>query len=98
MLLHEAATRAAVGARHASSLPLLGRPTCMAIPAALSSGISSSLGCVGNRIYTGITDDEFYTVIGGKDLESVVAEMKTITSANAALTDYHRERRAALTA
>src|SRR5262245_59318911 len=34
MLVHEAATRAAK-----SVLPMLGRPTCMAIPAALSGGI-----------------------------------------------------------
>ena len=75
MLLHEAATRAlAVGTTHAS--PLLGRPTCMAIPAALSSGVASSLGCIGNRVYTGITDDEFYTVIAGKDLASVVARAR----------------------
>jgi len=91
MLLHESATRAAK-----PSLPLLGRPACMAIPAALASGIASSLGCVGNRIYTGVTDDEFYTVIAGNSLESVVAELETITSANAALAEYHTSRRAAL--
>ena len=91
MLLHEAATRA-----EKTPLPLLGRPTCMAIPAALSSGVASSLGCVGNRIYTGISDDEFYSVISGKDLASVVAELQTIISANAALTDYHSGRRASL--
>ena len=91
MLLHEAATRAAK-----TPLPLLGRPTCMAIPAALSSGVASSLGCVGNRIYTGVADDEFYTVIAGKELASVVAEIDTIISANAALTEYHQGRRASL--
>jgi uncharacterized protein (DUF169 family) len=91
MLLHEAATRAAK-----SPLPLLGRPTCMAIPAALTSGVASSLGCIGNRVYTGITDDEFYTVMAGKDLASVLAELDTITSANAALTDYHQGRKASL--
>jgi uncharacterized protein (DUF169 family) len=91
MLLHEAATRA-----EKTPLPLLGRPTCMAIPAALSSGVASSLGCVGNRIYTGISDDEFYSVIAGKDLASVVAQIETITSANAALTEYHTGRRASL--
>ncbi len=95
MLLHEAATRAlADRATHAS--PLLGRPTCMAIPAAISSGVASSLGCVGNRIYTGIADDEFYSVIAGKDLAAVVAQLETITSANAALTEYHTGRRASL--
>ncbi len=91
MLLHEAATRAAK-----TPLPLLGRPTCMAIPAALSAGVASSLGCAGTRVYTGITDDEFYTVIAGKALESVVAQLDTIALANAALTDYHTRRRASL--
>jgi len=95
MLLHEAATRALdEPATHAS--PLLGRPTCMAVPAALSSGIASSLGCVGNRIYTGIADEEFYSVIRATDLASVIAQLDTITSANAALTEYHTGRRASL--
>ena len=92
MLLHEAATRALDD--RAMPVPLLGRPTCMAIPAALSSGIASSFGCIGNRIYTGISDDEFYAVIAGKDLASVLAELDTITSANTALSEYHTERRA----
>jgi uncharacterized protein (DUF169 family) len=91
MLLHEAATRA-----EKTPLPLLGRPTCMAIPAALSSGVASSLGCVGNRIYTGVADHEFYSVIAGKDLASVIAQLDTIASANATLTEYHQGRRASL--
>jgi uncharacterized protein (DUF169 family) len=86
MLLHEAATSAlGVEATHAS--PLLGRPTCTAIPAALSSGVASSFGCVGNRIYTGISADEFYSVIAGKDLALVIAQLDTITAANAALAE-----------
>jgi uncharacterized protein (DUF169 family) len=92
MLLHEAATRA-----QKTPLPLLGRPTCMAIPAALSSGVASSLGCVGNRIYTGIADNEFYSVIAGNDLASVMAQLDTIASANATLTEYHQGRRVSLT-
>jgi len=88
MLLHEAGTRASKQA-----LPLLGRPTCMAIPAALAQGGASSLGCIGNRIYTSISDDEFYTVIAGRDLDAVIAQLDTISSANAQLTTYHTERR-----
>jgi uncharacterized protein (DUF169 family) len=95
MLLHEAATRANVGTTQLSTL--LGRPTCMAIPAALASGLTSSLGCVGNRIYTGITDDELYSVIRATDLASVMGQLETITSANAALAEYHNGRRASLT-
>jgi uncharacterized protein (DUF169 family) len=91
MLLHEAATRAAK-----QVLPLLGRPTCMAIPAALSGGVASSLGCIGNRVYTGIADDQFYTVVSGTDLTEIVRELETIVSANAQLAEYHQGRRAAL--
>jgi uncharacterized protein (DUF169 family) len=91
MLLHEAATRAAKNV-----LPLLGRPTCMAIPAALTGGVASSLGCIGNRVYTGIADDQFYTVISGADLADVVNALDTIVSANATLAEYHQGRRATL--
>ena len=54
MLLNEAATRAGVGA----SLPVLGRPTCMALPAAMTKGTTTTAGCIGNRVYTGLGDDE----------------------------------------
>ncbi len=91
MLLHEAATRAGV-----STTPLLGRPTCMAIPAALPGGVASSLGCIGNRVYTDVADDEFYSVIGGAGLDGVVAALATIVSANQTLAAYHRERLAGL--
>jgi uncharacterized protein (DUF169 family) len=92
MLLLEAAARASQPAT-----PLLGRPTCMAIPAAAGGGgVASSLGCVGNRIYTGLADDEFYTVIAGKALAAIVEQLATIQGANAALTEYHQGRRAAI--
>ena len=91
MALHEAAIRA--GAPPAS---LLGRPTCMAIPAALTSGVASSLGCIGNRVYTALADEEFYSVVRGDLLEALMREMTTITAANVMLAEYHRDRRAAL--
>ena len=93
MLLHEAAARSGI-----SSASLLGRPTCMAIPAALSSGLASSLGCVGNRIYTGLQDEEFYSVIRADNLAALASEMSTITAANVMLAQYHRDRRTAITA
>ena len=91
MLLHEAAARAGV-----NTTPLLGRPTCMAVPAALSGGVASSLGCIGNRVYTDVADDEFYSVIAGADLDGVVEALATIVSANQTLAAYHRERRGSL--
>jgi uncharacterized protein (DUF169 family) len=91
MLLHEAALRAGKNA-----LPMLGRPTCMAIPAALSGGIASSLGCIGNRIYTEVGDDQLYTVVSGPDLPAISERLVTIVSANATMAEYHRGRRASL--
>jgi uncharacterized protein (DUF169 family) len=88
MLLHEAAASVAL-----TPASLLGRPTCMAVPAALSSGMASSLGCVGNRVYTGLTDEEFYTVISGNAFDAVFAELQTIVEANNALKEYHSGRR-----
>lgn len=93
MLLAEAATRA--GAM--SNLPLLGRPTCMAIPAAIAHGAVASAGCIGNRVYTDIGEDELYVVLRGADLERIAAELDTILSANRALDEYHRDRRRTLT-
>lgn len=93
MLLQEAAHRAGVR----SGAPLLGRPTCMALPAALGRGFVLSVGCIGNRVYTGVGEDELYAVMPGKDIEKIAGEMETIASANATLFDFHRARRAELT-
>jgi uncharacterized protein (DUF169 family) len=92
MLVHEAATRAGV----AAPLPLLGRPTCMAVPAALANGAVLSTGCVGNRVYTAIGDDVLYLALPGRDLAAVVDALPGLAKANDALAAYHRERQAAL--
>lgn len=92
MLLGEAANRAGL----ASGAPALGRPTCMALPAAIATGAILSLGCVGNRVYTGLGEEEMYFVVRGQDLPAVADALTTIASANAALQDYAKTRRAAL--
>ena len=75
---------------------MLGRPTCMALPAALAHGVVASTGCIGNRIYTGVGEDELYVAVPGKDLARVADEVQTIVAANAQLSEYHRGRRQAL--
>jgi uncharacterized protein (DUF169 family) len=92
MLLQEAAIRAGLN----SQTPLLGRPTCMALPAALAQGTVASTGCIGNRVYTDLGEDELSVVVPGRDLQKVAAEVETIVAANTRLFDYHRERRQAL--
>lgn len=89
MLLNEAANRAGV----ASGSPALGRPTCMALPASLQHGAILSLGCMGNRVYTDLGEDELYLVLRGKDLPAVADALGIITNANAALNEYAKGRR-----
>src|SRR5450631_4283730 len=89
MLLGEAAGRAGV----ASGSPALGRPTCMALPATMQHGSILSLGCMGNRVYTGLGEDEMYLVVRGKDVAAIADALGVITSANAALSDYAKGRR-----
>jgi uncharacterized protein (DUF169 family) len=92
MLLSEAANRAGVG----SGAPALGRPTCMALPASLQHGAILSLGCMGNRVYSGLGEDEMYFVLRGADLAAVSDALTVITSANAALNEYATGRRSQL--
>jgi len=92
MLLQEAALRAG----RAAQFPLLGRPTCMALPAAMAQGAIVSSGCIGNRVYTDLKESELYVAIPGKDLEKIGNELQTIASANLLLTDYHQQRRQSL--
>jgi len=89
MLLQEAAGRAGVG----TGAPALGRPTCMALPASLQHGAITSLGCMGNRIYTGLDEDQMYVVLRGRDLARIADELHVIGEANAALRVYARGRR-----
>jgi hypothetical protein len=92
MMLLEAALRAGVGAQ----VPLFGRPTCMALPAALAYGVVASTACIGNRVYTDMAEDELYVAVPGKDLPRIAEEAQTIAGANAALYEYHRQRRETL--
>ncbi len=92
MLLSEAANRAGVG----SGAPALGRPTCMALPASLQHGAILSLGCMGNRVYTGLGEDEMYFVLRGADIAAVSDALTVITTANAALNEYATGRRSQL--
>jgi uncharacterized protein (DUF169 family) len=92
MRLLEAGIRAGVH----TGTPVMGRPTCTALPAALAHGMLASAGCVGNRVYTDLGDDELYVAVPGRDLGTLLGEADTIAVANVTLADYHRARRRAL--
>lgn len=91
MLLAEAATAAGIGTENG----VMGRPTCAAIPAVIQGGQSvSSLGCIGNRVYTALPDDDFYFAFPGKHIDALVEKLETIANANQALEEYHQQRQA----
>jgi uncharacterized protein (DUF169 family) len=92
MMLQEAAMSAGLAAQ----FPLLGRPTCMSIPAAMSMGAVASSGCIGNRVYTDLDEGDLYVTVPGKDLERLAMAVDQIVEANRTLETYHRERRSTL--
>jgi len=92
MLLAEAA--AAAGAPVQGGV--MGRPTCAFIPVTADEGrAAASAGCIGNRVYTGLGDNEMYFSIPGGQLAAVVAKLETIVNANRELESFHRNRRGA---
>ncbi|MDA1051325.1 MAG: DUF169 domain-containing protein [Planctomycetota bacterium] len=89
MLLAESAHAAGVS----SDTSMVGRPTCAAIPAVMQSGTTATnLGCIGNRVYTGLADDELYFIIAGPRLGDIVEKLTTILNANNALEAFHQGR------
>ena len=92
MLFNEASLRAGAS----SALPILGRPSCMALPAALAHGTVTTLACIGNRVYTGLGEDEMYVVIPGAKLGAVADALGIIATANTTLQEFARGRQATL--
>ena len=92
-------TEAAKAANIEHDAIAMGRPTCAMIPAAMQSerGISS-FGCVGNRVYTGLPDDELYFTIPGPKLGEVIDNLEVICNANRNLETFHQEHAAAVAA
>ena len=89
MLLAEAAQAAGIGCETNS----VGRPTCAALPAVIKSGqAATNLGCIGNRVYTELQDDELYFVIPGSQVEPVVEKLGVIARANDELRQFHQAR------
>ncbi len=89
MLLVEAAN----ARKLMSSFPTMGRPACAVIAASLESGqAATSLGCVGNRVYTGLSSNEMYVGIPGRALTDMLDSLRTIVAANKELEQFHKAR------
>jgi len=89
MLLAEASQAAGVAAGGAT----MGRPTCAVLPQTLQSGqAAASFGCIGNRVYTGLGDDEGYYCLPGSTVVEVVTRLTAVAEANRQLESFHKAR------
>ena len=80
-------------AEAAGAAGLMGRPTCAALPQAMKTGQGvASLGCIGNRVYTGLADDEMYFALPGGQVKAVTEKLATIVHANRELEKYHTNK------
>lgn len=92
MLLGEASRAAGC----ADAVPVMGRPACALVPQVLASArAATSLGCIGNRVYTELADEEGYLALPGAALPAVLAKLQVIEKANATLKEFHQQRRQA---
>lgn len=90
MLLMEAVRAARISHDIAAML----RPTCAIVPDAIEAARASvSLGCIGNRVYTELADDEMYCAIPGPKVAAAVDKLETIISANRTLENFHHARK-----
>jgi uncharacterized protein (DUF169 family) len=89
MLLSEAARSAGIF----GGGDILGRPACAMIPHAGNTGSAvASFGCIGNRVYTGLADDEFYVTVPGAGLTRTLERLAVILNANVQLKAFHEAR------
>lgn len=80
---------------NADALPVLGRPACAALPVAFDQGHATiSLGCMGMRTFTEISDDRALAVIPGQRLGEFARSLATIQAANAEMQDFYQAHKA----
>src|SRR6266478_8848201 len=92
MLIYETALRSGAGAALANTL---GRPACAVLPLTSKTGLASlSLGCIGNRTFAGLPDEELYICIPGGEWPSLVSKLTEIGTANSAMQQHYRNHQA----
>jgi len=90
MMLQESAMNSGIGLQ----LSLFGGPTCMSLPSCLGRhGMITSAGCIGNRIYSELGEDELYVIFPGDVVHKLVVELRSIAESTARRVEYHKERR-----
>lgn len=92
MLIYEAALKAGAGSALTNAL---GRPACAVLPLATGSGEAAiSLGCKGNRTFTGLPDEELYVAIPGDKWPAVADKLAEAQQANETMGSFYQGRKA----
>jgi uncharacterized protein (DUF169 family) len=69
------------------------RPACAMVPQVLETGRSTeSFGCIGNRVYTGLSDSEVWYALPGDELDAILEKLQKLVTANGELERFHRNR------
>ncbi len=93
MLIYEAALKAGAGDALTTTL---GRPGCAVLPLTVNTGAAAlSFGCVGNRTFTGLPDQELYLALPGARWPAVAQKLGEVQRANASMQEHylaHREK------
>ena len=75
-----------------SSTGVLGRPACAAVPLAMNNLRSQlSLGCVGMRTFTEISDDRMLGVLPGAQVRSFSESLRVVKGANDSMAAVYEE-------
>jgi uncharacterized protein (DUF169 family) len=78
-------------------LGAFGRPACAALPKAEQLGSATiSLGCIGARTYTDLSQEEMLLVVPAAKFEEATHRLNTVIDANQKLSNYHTEQRRAV--
>ncbi|HTM50028.1 MAG TPA: DUF169 domain-containing protein [Bryobacteraceae bacterium] len=92
MMIYETALRAGAAPALANTL---GRPACAVLPLTTNTGLASlSLGCMGNRTFTGLPDEELYVSIPGGSWRQVLARLMEIGRANDEMRRFYADHKA----
>jgi uncharacterized protein (DUF169 family) len=75
---------------------LFGRPSCAALPMALEQSQSAlSLGCMGMRTFTEISEDRLLAVLPGDKVQAFVNALDSTLMANQTMRTFYEEHKAA---
>ena len=89
MIIQEAAMRKHIGVHIAP----LSQPTCMSLHYVMEDKAVTTAGCMGNRVFNALKEEEMYMLLPGRLLQKVADELQNIATANSKLAEQYLQKR-----